>query len=456
MLDNFQNLMLELTRSLKCPKILTTFGMESCKTQVLASPPSPSSTTGHSKQGLSDPDLQSSQSWTDSSTVSGGHSKPITIDDSAESDDDSLDGITRPKNPVGKSLMQLASAAATIAAPSFPEFQLLAGNPVAGNAETVQGKAWVLTINNPVEDWDILFKHYATEMIEEKKWVYVAWAHEVAPTTTTPHIHIALLCKNCVRRVSISKIPLFKKAWIDPKSVNSSWSQTVDYFKYVKAEGVHHTTLNKSFKEMGDFPTPEVAHSSGVKKGGVKAGEIHASKWSETLAFCKAGTPYEANPQMIIMYHKTLISLTQQFHKISDLSVLSNLWIVGPTGTGKSKWAREHHTSYYSKPQSTTWWDGYMYEPNVIIDDVDQQCKAADLKIWADHYAFNAQVKGASLNIRPARIIVTSNQTIRQLYPSEHDYLPLERRFRLCQVKNGFLLDYSEKGTPPIFLAPIE
>ncbi len=53
-----------------------------------------------------------------------------------------------------------------------------------------------------------------------------------------------------------------------------------------------------------------------------------------------------------------------------------------------------------------------------------------DLKEWADHWQFKAQVKGGQLGmIRPKKIIVTSNYSIRDLWPNFDEYDPLEERF---------------------------
>lgn len=48
-----------------------------------------------------------------------------------------------------------------------------------------------------------------------------------------------------------------------------------------------------------------------------------------------------------------------------------------------------------------------------------------------DHYPFKAEAKGGYMQIRPKRFILTSNYSIRECYPDENDYLPLERRVKV-------------------------
>lgn len=64
------------------------------------------------------------------------------------------------------------------------------------------------------------------------------------------------------------------------------------------------------------------------------------------------------------------------------------------------------------------WWDGYRGQDVVILDDItpDHACLCYHLLIWSDHYSFNAEVKGGSVNIRPRIIIVTSNYTIEEVF----------------------------------------
>ena len=56
------------------------------------------------------------------------------------------------------------------------------------------------------------------------------------------------------------------------------------------------------------------------------------------------------------------------------------------------------------------WWDGYDGQDVVIIEEMGpKQINANHMKQWADHYPFSAESKGASVKIRPQKIVVTSN-----------------------------------------------
>lgn len=113
-------------------------------------------------------------------------------------------------------------------------------------------------------------------------------------------------------------------------------------------------------------------------------------------------------------------------------------WYWGSTGSGKSKAAREDFPGAYLKMASNKWWDGYMDQENVLLDDFDKAHHYMDyhLKIWVDLYSFIAEDKGGAMTIRPRRIVVTSNYHPCEIWSSNPNSLePIIRRFHIVQFR---------------------
>jgi len=107
-----------------------------------------------------------------------------------------------------------------------------------------------------------------------------------------------------------------------------------------------------------------------------------------------------------------------------------HLWYVGRPGTGKSRKARADDPGAYIKDPTSAWWDGYVNEEVVIIDDFDkfQVKQGGDMKRWLDRYAFQAQVKGGYSLIRPRKIVVTSNYHPHEIWQDEVTVAAIKRR----------------------------
>lgn len=119
------------------------------------------------------------------------------------------------------------------------------------------------------------------------------------------------------------------------------------------------------------------------------------------------------------------------------LEKLDNLWLVGATGTGKSRHAREvAGDDLFVKPINK-WWDGYNGESNVLLDDLalEHSCLRTHLLQWADHYPCPVECKGYTMQVRPKRIIVTSNYRPEDIWTREEDYKPFLRRFAIQTFK---------------------
>jgi len=175
--------------------------------------------------------------------------------------------------------------------------------------------------------------------------------------------------------------------------------------------------------------------------------EDNRLRWRTVLDHCIAGNwqwMIDNEPYLWLMNEKKMRS---HFKCNKCIDVLDNEWIWGPTGTGKSRMARLRYPDAYIKDASTQWWDGYNGEAVVIIDDFDKYHVKMGyyLKIWSDHYAFPAQIKGGQMMARPQKIIITSNYAPGDIWDDRQTVEPIERRFKVIHSSNQ-----------PMWAAPVE
>lgn len=143
-------------------------------------------------------------------------------------------------------------------------------------------------------------------------------------------------------------------------------------------------------------------------------------------------------PREFIQYNSTIERLYNPV--VEEMSEYTGLWYYGPPGAGKSRKARDDFPGAYDKLLNK-WWDGYVDEDSVIIDDLglDHKHMGSFLKRYADHYPFRAEYKGGSKVIRPKNVVVTSNYSIEEIFAGDQMLIDaLKRRYKATKFNKFY------------------
>lgn len=273
-----------------------------------------------------------------------------------------------------------------------------------------RSRAWVFTINNYTDDdTQALDAHFIFDSVR-----YLVYGREVGDTGT-PHLqgYIEYDSARTHRQVT-KKIP---GAYVALRRGNAAQAAA-----YCKKDG-----LFMEFGEISDSPDDKKAKAQAVYGAIIKKAEEGNTEWIK-----------ENYPKIYFQWKPRIEDIALPKTVILD-GELQNEWWVGSTGTGKSQKLWATYPNHFQK-ELNKWWCGYNGEEIVAIEEWSpkNECTGSQLKIWADRYPFTGQIKGGSLKkIRPKKIIVLSNYTIEQCFPSAEDHLPLKRRFK---VTNFFSL----------------
>nr|WAE42487.1 MAG: replication associated protein [Cressdnaviricota sp.] len=265
--------------------------------------------------------------------------------------------------------------------------------------KTMQGANWCYTLNNYTDD-------HETKLRGILGVKYHVCGREVGEAGT-PHLQGYLELTTRMRMGAVKELIGIPEIHLELRKARAY--QAADYCK-----------KDGDFYEVGTEPPRPKKVDNKIR-------------WREVLDKCIAGDwvwMVEHEPYLWLMNEKRMRS---HYKCSKSIDVLSNEWIYGPTGSGKSRDARTRYPDAYIKDASNHWWDGYNGEDVVIIEDFDKYHvkQGYYLKIWADHYAFPAQIKGGQMMCRPSKIIVTSNYSPREIWEDNSTVGPIERRFAL-------------------------
>lgn len=254
-----------------------------------------------------------------------------------------------------------------------------------------------------------------TELVDSIDCKYIVYGKEVGESGT-PHLQGFICFKNANSLSAVIKrMP----------GCHIEVAKTVEQaMEYCKKEG--------DFVERGVAP---VSMKEKTEMGGAET----KRKWEEVWELSKSGKIEEIDPEIRFKHYRTIRAVQKDYGvRPPDLEVDGGfkgiLWIYGLPGSGKSRWVRETYLKeeVYDKTLNK-WWDGYNGERIVLLDDFGKAhgVLGEHIKRWGDRYSFPAEIKGGKIDIRPERLVVTSNYHPDQIWEDPMLLLAIMRRTEL-------------------------
>ncbi len=267
---------------------------------------------------------------------------------------------------------------------------------------TPMSKHWCLTINNPVEadvpDWTTMS--------------YCILGKEVGLNGTK---HLQGYC--CF--INRKRLSGAKKVW--PRAhLEIKIGSVHEAITYCKKDG--------NFKEMGIVPLTKE--------------EAFKKRWTDAIDSAKNGKFEDIPADMLVRCYHNFKRIHQDNPPIpEDLKERHNYWVIAPSKYGKSTYVRERWgpsmvTDIYDHGPNK-WWIGYKGQPTILLDDFGpRQCMYLGwyMKRWADKFSFPMETKGGGYQIRPKRIVLTSQKTIEQCFPDVQECEAIKNRFTVINL----------------------
>jgi len=249
-----------------------------------------------------------------------------------------------------------------------------------------------------------------TELVDNIDCKYIAYSHEVAPTTGTPHLQGFISFNSAKTKQAV--IRLLPGCHIEV--MNGSI-----------AENEAYCSKSGDLIERGEKPVSNT-----------NRGRAEKLRWQRAKDLAKSGNLEEIDSDIYIRCYNTLKCIAKDHAAKPQPCDVKCFWIWGGTGTGKSHAVETTFPECYKKTMDDLkWFDGYNNEDVVYLEDFDvYQIKwGGMLKRLADRWPMQASIKGSMKYIRPKIVIVTSNYTPDQIWVDPQTLQPLLRRFKVIE-----------------------
>lgn len=243
---------------------------------------------------------------------------------------------------------------------------------------------FVFTLNNYDEEEYTRIRNYAEE--SARYWIV---GKEVAPSGT-PHLQGYISLR---RRRNFGHVRRELGARVHLEVARGSARQNREY-----------CSKDGDFAEGGNVP-PSAAPAPANRDTIAREFIEHFGRGNSGMA------EFSANRPGVYLYSgHNLLRNTMTLCRPVDRPDIAVTWIYGEPGVGKSRKAHGEMPEAYIKEPRTKWWNGYLMEKEVIIDDFGPNgIDMNHLLRWFDRYKCMVENKGGMVALHATKFIVTSN-----------------------------------------------
>lgn len=240
---------------------------------------------------------------------------------------------------------------------------------------------------------------------------YCVWQREKCPETGRLHFQGYIELNKAIRFTGLKKI--IGECHVEPRKGTRDQARAYCMKEDTRVDG------------PWEFPNPEAFDSKQGKRNDLN--EIAVSIKENGLT-----STISSYPDMFVKYHKGMTALAahelrQKVPKWRDLTV-SVFW--GEANSGKTRRAFDLAGDSWFKLDfaKDVWWDGYLGEESIIIDDFYGWIPYTQLLNILDGYPIRLQVKGGFTYACYTKVFITSNKHPSTWYPQIGLSPALERR----------------------------
>lgn len=257
---------------------------------------------------------------------------------------------------------------------------------------------WCFTIFTDPQAW---LSDWETKDLP-KNVVYMVAQLEVAPDTKREHVQGYCQLNNGISLNAFKELIGRGDAHVEPQ--RGTDKQAADYCKKEESYGGKRIERGE-MKKMGN--RTDLAEVAELIKSGAKVSDVA-----------------QAFPKEYIRYHGGIKALSAILNKPKHRGKPRILYIWGPPGCGKSRYAFwKEPDAYAAKDHQGGWFCNYDAEECVVFDDFRGNFPLPDMLRLLDRYKLQQQIKGSHTAIYAKRFIFTSNHPPEDFYGGDAAWL---------------------------------